>query len=105
MSTTEFKDRTLFEESGVEIGQVRDVIHHPADLHPEWLVVKTGWRRAEHLVPIEAVSERGQNLTCPFDKQLVKDSPVVKSHVAPARAQRQLTYAHYGMRAPDNRSN
>ena len=105
MSTTEYKDRTLFEETGIEIGTVRDVISHPTDLQPEWLVVKTGWRRGEHLVPIDAVSERGQNLTVPFNKQMVKDSPVVKTHVAPARAQRQLTYAHYGMRAPEDRTN
>lgn len=103
MPTTDFKDRTLFEESGAEIGTVRDVIHHPADLRPEWLVVKTGWRRSEHLVPVEAVSERGTDLTCPFARQLVKDSPIVKSHVAPPRAQRQLTYAHYGMRVPADR--
>ncbi len=105
MSTSSLKDRTLFEETGVEIGTVRDVIHSPGDLQPEWIVVKTGWRRGEHLVPIEAINTDGPNLTCAFDKQTVKDSPVVKDHVAPPRAQRRMTYAHYGLEVPEDRNN
>lgn len=102
MSTIpKFIDRTLYAESGGPIGLVRDVIRRPNDLEPEWLVVKTNRIRGEHLVPIAAVTERHQSLTVPFDKDMVKASPVVKQHIAPPSSERVATYRHYGLLAPE----
>ncbi len=100
MSTTQFIDQKLFAESGEQIGTIRDVISRPADLAPEWLVVKTGFIRGEHLVPICSVRQRGVTFTVPFDKATVKNSPAIGAHVAPPPAQSKAMYRYYGVAMP-----
>ena len=101
MSTIDnFVDRTLHADSGDEIGKIRDVLLHPTNLEPEWLVVKTGWRSGEHLVPIVAVSEQGDTLVVPYSKTWVDASPRARDHAPPPTAEAKATYQHYGLESP-----
>lgn len=97
-----YVDRRLVTEGGVAIGKVRDVLLRPSNLRPEWLVVKTGWRRGEHLVPVIAVSEHGDELVVPYSKDRVDASPRTKERIAPRGAEAQATYHHYGLEVPDD---
>lgn len=97
-----FVDRTLHADSGDEIGKIRDVLLRPSNLQPEWLVVKTGWRKGEHLVPVIAVSENGESLVVPYSKDWVDASPKAKEHIAPRPSEAVETYAHYGLDVPSD---
>ncbi|MEM7284813.1 MAG: PRC-barrel domain-containing protein [Actinomycetota bacterium] len=97
-----YVDRQLVTEAGVSIGKVRDVLLRPSNLRPEWLVVKTGWRKGEHLVPVVAVSEDGDELVVPYSKDRVDASPRSKERIAPRGAQAQATYDHYGIDMPSD---
>lgn len=95
-----YVDRKLVAEGGDEIGKVRDVILRPSNLRPEWLVVKTGWRRGEHLVPVIAVAEDGDELVVPYSKDRVDASPKTKDRIPPPVAEATATYQHYGLEMP-----
>lgn len=97
-----YVDRQLVTEGGVSIGKVRDVLLRPSNLRPEWLVVKTGWRRGEHLVPVVAVSEDGDELVVPYSKDRVDASPRVAERIAPRGQVAEATYNHYGLDVPDD---
>ena len=102
MSTTRYVDRTLHSNTGDQIGKIRDVLLRPSNLQPEWLVVKTGWRRGEHLVPLVAVSERGETLVVPFTKSEVDAAPRTREHIAPPTSEAEAAYHHYGMAMPSD---
>ena len=95
-----YVDRQLVTEAGVSIGRVRDVLLRPTNLRPEWLVVKTGWRKGEHLVPVISVSEDGDELVVPYSKDRVDASPRSKERIAPRGEAAQATYNHYGLDVP-----
>lgn len=95
-----FVDRTLHTNTGDQIGKIRDVLLRPSNLQPEWLVVKTGWRKGEHLVPVVAVAERGESLIVPYTKDQVDSSPKPAQHVAPRASEAQAAYQHYGLEIP-----
>lgn len=97
-----YVDRRLVTEGGVAIGKVRDVLLRPSNLRPEWLVVKTGWRRGEHLVPVVAVSEDGDELVVPYSKDRVDSSPRSRERIAPRATEAEATYHHYGLDVPDD---
>lgn len=98
---TEFSNRTLVGRSGEEIGKIDDVIADPVNLQPQWLVVRLGRLAGEHLVPVDAVEERGDQLVVGFTKEDVKSTPRVKEHTAPTAAERDEIYRHYGLSAPE----
>ncbi len=95
-----YVDRQLLTETGAAIGRVRDVILRPSNLRPEWLVVKTGWRKGEHLVPVISVSEDGDELVVPYSKDRVDAAPRTKQRIAPRADEARATYRHYGLDVP-----
>jgi hypothetical protein len=100
---TEFSNQMLVDRSGEEIGKIDDVIADPFDLRPEWLVVKIGRFAGEHLVPIAAVTERGDRFVVDFTKEDVKSAPKTKTHTAPTAEEREAVYRHYGLPIPADR--
>ena len=87
----------LFSESGEKIGVVTDVIFHPTDLQPEWVTVKPGVLRREHLVPVTAIDKREDILVTPVDPELIKHGPSAGRHVRPTAVERRELIAHYGL--------
>ena len=88
---------TLYGRSGERIGTVTDVINHPIDLHPEWVAVRIGLLRREHLVPVSAVEDRDGVLTTFLDDDTVKHSPVLHEHVTPTLEESAALRAHFDM--------
>jgi hypothetical protein len=90
----------LIDESGDEMGKVTDVIPNPRDLEPEYIVVRTGRLSNEHLVPIAAVEHKNDEYIAPFDVDVLKSTPPVSEHTAPAASEREAIYEHFGLVAP-----
>jgi hypothetical protein len=90
----------LIDESGGEMGKVTDVIPNPRDLEPEYIVVRTGRLSTEHLVPLAAVEQKDGEYVAPFDADVLKATPSVSEHTAPAASEREAIYEHFGLAAP-----
>jgi hypothetical protein len=91
----------LVDRNGSSVGKITDVIVDSATLENEWVTVKTGMMGGEHLVPMAAVEERGDQITIPFAKDEVKTAPTVdKGHAAPSPSERAQVFSHFGMEDP-----
>jgi len=86
----------LVDPSGQTIGKVTDVIPDPVDLEPEWLVVRPSRFGKEYLVPLVVVEQRAEDFVAPFDKDVLKATPVVEQHTAPTVSEREAVYRHFG---------
>jgi uncharacterized protein YrrD len=95
--TTTYVGRPLTSASGDRIGKITDVISDPNGFEPEWLTVKTGVLRREHLVPIVAVEERGGDVVTTLDAEVIKHAPVSPDHTRPSDAERRALYEHFGL--------
>lgn len=87
----------LVDPAGQEIGKVTDVIPDPVDLQPAWLVVRPSRFGKEYLVPLEAVEARDDEFVAPFEKDVLKATPVVEQHTAPTVSEREAVYRHFGL--------
>nr|WP_308290485.1 PRC-barrel domain-containing protein [Streptomyces marispadix] len=92
--------RRAFDSTGCKIGTVGEVYLDDATGEPEWAAVRTGLFRREALVPLEPSELVGGTLRVPFERALVRSTPVlgVGRHLSP-RQELQL-YLHYGLEVP-----
>ena len=91
----------LIDREGNTVGKITDIIVDSATLENEWITVKTGMMGGEHLVPIAAVEEHGNQIQVPFAKDDVKSAPTVdKGHAAPSPSEREQVFSHFGMADP-----
>jgi len=95
--TTSYVDRRLFDIAGEKIGTITDVIHRPDDLTAEWLTVRMGWFRREHLVPVSHVETVAGRLVTRLDRRTIASSPGVHDHYRPTSAQQMSLLEHYGL--------
>ena len=92
--------RRALDSSGSKIGTVGEVYLDDATGEPEWAAVRTGFLRRETLVPLEPSELVGDCLRVPFERALVRSTPVlgVGRHLSP-RQELQLC-RHYGIEVP-----
>jgi len=86
----------VLDPRGQKIGRITDVVFEGSHAWPTWLVVKTGWFRAEHFVPVRgSYRTESSRVVVPFDRRHVRSSPTAGSdHVISART-RALLAQHY----------
>ncbi|WP_346777159.1 PRC-barrel domain-containing protein [Streptomyces sp. HNM0575] len=92
--------RRAQDSAGCKIGTVGEVYLDDATGEPEWAAVRMGLFRREALVPLEPSEVVGDVLRVPFERALVRSTPVlgVGRHLSP-RQELQL-YLHYGLDVP-----
>lgn len=96
--------RTLVDREGSEVGTITDVISDSTTLEPEWLIVRTGRIRGEHLVPVQAIETiEDETVVVPFRKDQVDHAPRAKDHTGPSTHEREALLGHYGMSIPRRR--
>lgn len=96
MTTPKFSGSTLVDENGTEVGEVKDVIYDSSETEPEWLVVKAGRLRGEHVVPAEGAWQKDEGqVVVPFAAEVIKAAPKAgKNHVITKDQAAQLA-EHY----------
>lgn len=95
-----FIDLTVFDDKRAKIGTVTDVLVDPENLEPQYLTVRTGVfdpLAGEHILPVVVVERRGDQLTVPFDRQLVKSAPRTRDHTPLTSQEQQQVSLHYGV--------
>lgn len=92
--------RRALDSSGCKIGTVGEVYLDDATGEPEWAAVRTGLFRREVLLPLEPSELVGGDLRVPYERALVRSTPVlgVGRHLSP-RQELEL-YLHYGLDVP-----
>ena len=98
---TMYVNRRLFHSTGQKIGTVTDVIHDPHDLEPEWLTVRVGLFRREHLIPVSQVETVAGRLVTSLDRTLVTSTPAVHGHFRPTPGQQANVLRDYGLTEAD----
>ncbi|HWM38167.1 MAG TPA: PRC-barrel domain-containing protein [Streptomyces sp.] len=92
--------RKALDSSGCKIGTVGEVYLDDATGEPEWAALRTGFFRRDALVPLEPSELVGDVLQVPFERALIKNTPVlgVGRHLSPI--QELQLYLHYGLDVP-----
>ncbi len=96
MTTPKFSGSTLVDENGTEVGEVKDVIYDSTETEPEWLVVKAGLMRGEHVVPADGAWQKDEGqVVVPFPAEVIKAAPKAgKNHIVTKDQAAQLA-EHY----------
>lgn len=96
MTTPKFSGSTLVDENGTEVGEVKDVIYDSTESEPEWLVVKAGLLRGEHVVPADGAWQKDEGqVVVPFPAEVIKAAPKAgKNHIVTKDQAAQLA-EHY----------
>lgn len=93
----DLKGRTVYDAEGEKIGKVEDFYCDEAGA-PEWVGIGTGIFGTKHVVvPIEGYGTRGDGISVPYPKSLVKDAPDVDEDELTDEREAEL-YEHYGLR-------
>jgi hypothetical protein len=87
----------LYGYSGRHLGTVTDVMPDPIRLTPEWVTVRRGLLRREHLIPASAIDERDGVLVTLLDEEAVKHAPITHDHVPPTAEQSERIRAQFGL--------
>ncbi len=93
--------REVYGSDGRKIGKVGQVFVLEGTDQPTWLTVHTGLFGAhESFVPIEGATERGDELTVPYEKAFVHDAPRIDDASDLTVAQEAELYRYYGVQPP-----
>lgn len=89
--------RRAVDGCGSKIGTVGEVYLDDATGAPEWAAVRTGLFRREVLVPLEPSELSGGDLRVPYDRALVRCTPVSGTGPHLSAREERLLFVHYGM--------
>ncbi|MCC6382874.1 MAG: PRC and DUF2382 domain-containing protein [Dehalococcoidia bacterium] len=93
----DLKGRTVYDAEGEKIGKVEDFYCGDGGT-PEWVGIGTGIFGTKHVVvPIDGYTTRGDGISVPYPKSLVKDGPDVDEDELTDEREAEL-YEHYGLR-------
>src|SRR5215207_3359539 len=100
-----WRGRDLVGSDGSKIGTISDIYLDEDTGQPEWLAVKTGlFGSRVSFVPLTGATARGDDLTCRWTKEQVKDAPNAEADGRLSQAEEAALYRHYGMGYSESRS-
>src|SRR5688572_3611030 len=94
----------VYSQEGEKIGSVEQVYVDMETRRPEWIGLGAGFFGTKRvLVPVEGMSISEDEITVPYAKNHVKDSPDIEADEIDQETERAL-YAHYGLGYSERRS-
>lgn len=92
-----WRGRTVRDRHGEELGKLHDLYLDSDGSRPAWASVKRGLLRStETIVPLNEVTEDGDDLVLPYERELFDDAPDVDPDVELNEEQERLLHEHYG---------
>ncbi len=89
--------RHAVDSEGQKVGTVADVYVDDATGQPEWLAIVTGlFGTRISFAPLAGAEENGDDISVPFSKSLIKDSPNVEADGQLSEEEEERLYRHYG---------
>lgn len=92
--------RRAVDGSGSKIGTVGEVYLDDATGAPEWASVRRGFFRRELLVPLKPCELCGGDLRVPYERAVVRSTPVSGTGPHLSAREERLLSVHYGMESP-----
>lgn len=93
--------REVFGSDGRRLGKVGQVFVLEGTDQPTWLTVQSGlFGSHESFVPIEGATERGDELTVPYEKAFVHDAPRIDDASELTLEREAELYRYYGVQPP-----
>ncbi|WP_167044515.1 PRC and DUF2382 domain-containing protein [Salinibacterium sp. ZJ454] len=88
----------VYDTNGNKIGKIGQVYLDDQTGRPEWLTVSTGlFGTSESFVPLRDARINGDDVTVPFDKDMVKDAPRVDADRHLDEAEEAKLYSYYSL--------
>jgi uncharacterized protein (TIGR02271 family) len=96
----------VLDRNGDKIGGIGQIFVDDQSGRPEWVTAKTGlFGTGESFVPLAESTVTGEDITVPYDKDMVKDAPRlddVNGHLS--ESEEADLYSYYGLNYSDARS-
>ncbi len=93
-----YSDRQVIDEQGQAIGKVEDVLFEGASDSPTWLVVKPGFLRSAHYVPVRgSYTTVTEKVVVPFNRETVRAAPKANADHVLTSEERSLLAQHYAL--------
>src|SRR5437867_2154835 len=93
-----WQGRTLLDRDGGRIGTIDAIYLDDQTGQPEWALVNTGlFGTTSSFVPLAQATQTGQEVSIPYDKQLVKDAPRVDPDGHLSEDEERQLWRHYGL--------
>jgi uncharacterized protein (TIGR02271 family) len=101
----DWRDRTVIDRNGEEIGQIDELyLDHQSD-EPEWASVHTGWLGTKRsLVPLAGATPKGEDVQVPVSKDQVKGAPNAEPDRELSEREEIELFQYYGVHYTDEGS-
>src|SRR5829696_1468668 len=91
-----WRGRTVRDAEGEKVGTLGDVFLDRESNLPAWGGIRTGlFGHKESFVPLDALTEDGDDLRVALDKDLIRDAPQIDPDVALTAEEEERLYRHY----------
>lgn len=97
----QWRGATMMDRTGQKIGRIDEIYVDVQTGAPEWALVHTGlFGTSSSFVPLAQASHTGDDVTVPYDKDMVKDAPRMDDERQLSPEEEGQLYRHYDMQAP-----
>ena len=97
-TVAQWRGADVLDQDGDKVGTVEEIYLDQQTDRPEWALVKTGlFGNKSTFVPLTSVSEQGDDLRVPFEKDRIKDAPKIDPEQELSQDEERELYSHYGM--------
>jgi uncharacterized protein (TIGR02271 family) len=100
-----WQGRTMVDPAGDKLGTIDAIYLDDETGQPEWATVASGLFSAKTaFVPLAQARDTGDSVQVPYDKQQVKDAPVMQADGSLSQDDEAELYRHYGLEYSEHRS-
>jgi uncharacterized protein (TIGR02271 family) len=101
-----WQGRTMVDPAGDKLGTIDAIYLDDETGQPEWAAVASGLFAAKTaFVPLAQAQDTGDTIQVPYDKQQVKNAPVMQADGSLSQDEEAELYRHYGLDYSEHRSN
>jgi uncharacterized protein (TIGR02271 family) len=100
-----WQGRTMVDPAGDKLGTIDAIYLDDETGQPEWATVASGLFSAKTaFVPLAQAQDTGDSVQVPYDKQQVKNAPVMPADGTLSQDDEAQLYRHYGLEYSEHRS-
>jgi uncharacterized protein (TIGR02271 family) len=100
-----WQGRTMVDPAGDKLGTIDAIYLDDETGQPEWATVTSGLFSAKSaFVPLAQAQDTGDSVRVPYDKQQVKNAPVMQADGSLSQDDEAQLYRHYGLDYSEHRS-
>jgi uncharacterized protein (TIGR02271 family) len=100
-----WQGRTMVDPAGDKLGTIDAIYLDDETGQPEWATVTSGMFSAKTaFVPLAQAQDTGDSVRVPYDKQQVKNAPVMQGDGSLSQDDEAQLYRHYGLEYSEHRS-